>query len=176
MLDAFGFVASYGLGGRGKANLYRSAAPADYAAVETLEHLGVKKVFLLIGSPVEASWDLRQYGFDVEFLRFDVRGVSVRGIVSIANRLRAGLRTDGNLIVCCKHGRTRAGLVVGAWRLLFDNWNMDDVERERAQFGSGWNGSADDEAIRLLLSEIDGMPTGLRKGLEAGIAVRNANG
>jgi hypothetical protein len=171
MLDAFGFVASR-VTSRGTSNLYRSAAPSDHPSRETLEHLGVKKIFCLIGSPVEASRDLRQYGFEVEYLRFDIPAVSPRGVVSIANRIRGDLQGCGNLDVCCRIGRARTGLVIAAYRLLFENWDFEDVERERAQFGAGWNASADETAIRSILAQIERFSSAERKGRESGIVVR----
>lgn len=171
MLDAFGFVST--ASAEAPSHLYRAATPRDYAGVQTLEHLHVAKVIMLVSAPIEAAWDLRQWGFEVACLRFDVQRVSARGIISIANRIHADLHAGATMVVCCRHGRLRTGLVIGAWRLIFDGWSMDDVERERATFGAGWERASDEQAVSALLEEIDGTPPSERWGQFADIRQRS---
>ena len=112
------------------ARLFRCAQP-DADGMKTLAALGVRRVFKLNDAPEpETSGPLCLSSYPLPSFFFDPQWVR-----DIAAAINAALTNEGSVVVHCTHGRDRTGLVIGAWRLMFCGWTLDQVKAEQASYG-----------------------------------------
>ena len=139
--------------------LYRSAQP-DAKGFADLRELGVRMVLKLNS---EHEYPLARENQECQGPETPVTVCS--SILSTFSPLEAKVRaiaTDiqcameaGNcILVHCTHGRDRTGLVIGAWRLLYDHWTLDQVLAERKLYGAGWLVDLADHEILEVLERI----------------------
>ena len=60
-----------------------------------------------------------------------------------------------NVLVHCTHGRDRTGLVIGAYRIVYDKWTFEQVQAERVYYGAGLITDIPDIKIIEFLKNLD---------------------
>ena len=147
-------------------HLYRSAQPSaeGFAA---LRRLGIRTVLNLR----EYHSDDSEAGqTDLKLLRYPMAAGSVTE-QDIESCLRLLLEAEGPVLVHCWHGSDRTGIVVAAYRIVCQNWTIEQAEAEfrREEYGHHdfWYGNltellrgTDWAAMRECLSDL--LPNAVR--------------
>ncbi len=121
-LDNFGYVAPH---------IFRSAQP-DAIGYDTLRQLGVSAVLKLNSdnSADEALW-CQEHGIVLIEKDMSTFVNTVDEVMQIASLLNG---IDSTL-VHCQHGRDRTGLIVGAFRIVLQGWDVAKADAERKAYG-----------------------------------------
>ncbi len=130
-------------------NLFRSGQPTEDGWID-LDLLGVEYVVQL-NLPEDVLPDSMVL-LNRHIPTFTVDTNYVRDIVELIKSTMA----RGRVLVHCTHGRDRTGLVIGAYRILVDDWCLADVNSERADYGvNNWPVEIADFAIYEALKSLD---------------------
>jgi tyrosine-protein phosphatase SIW14 len=151
-LQNFGFVDSHKSGGK----LWRSAQP-DTAGMGTLNEIGIQNVIRLNGDG--PSIEVEQASFQrgvVEPWYIGTLFASPSDTKTIAYHVRNLVVAGQSVLVHCAHGRDRTGLIIGAYRILFNGWTFDQVQAERSLYGVGVLEELPDLEIVQVLKTIGG--------------------
>ncbi|MEL0166671.1 MAG: dual specificity protein phosphatase family protein [Pseudomonadaceae bacterium] len=113
-------------------NLYRSALP-DSGDLPTLQAQGITTVInfyqrnddWLSGSNLTAVH---------EPLHAD--RVTDTDVIRVLREIRAG-QQQGNVLIHCKHGQNRTGLMAAMYRIVFDGWSREQAMAEMLEGGFG---------------------------------------
>lgn len=113
-------------------SLYRSAQP-EKEGFTALQQMGIRSVL-----------NLREYHIDTRVARhtslclmaYPVAAGEVTA-ADVENCLILIARAPKPLLVHCWHGSDRTGIVVAAYRIVFQNWSIEEAEKEfrDARFG-----------------------------------------
>lgn len=146
--------------------LYRSEQPTALG-MRNLEKMGIRTVI-----------NLRAFNSDDD----EVRGTSLRTfrtkiltwrvddahVVEVMRVLRK--KENGPFLIHCQHGADRTGLMSAMYRILEENWTVDDAVRELTDGGYGYHSmwrnilryvrSADVGKLRAAISADAGSSTG----------------
>jgi tyrosine-protein phosphatase SIW14 len=149
VIDNFGVV---------KGLLYRGGQP-DSEGLATLAKLGVNVV-------VKLNTDREFSEKDERFMWQTLNGVMeipdtlpsfflekprTEEVKEIARMIQRHVIAGRRVFVHCTHGRDRTGLVVAAYRIMFDGLTLYEAEEERKRYGvSGLIAVADHEMTEVL--------------------------
>jgi len=111
--------------------LYRSALP-DTEAVDQLKALGIVSVVNFYQES-DASWigsaDLQEIHLPMRTRWFDDEDA-----LDALRSLRAA-QEKGPVLIHCKHGQNRTGLVAALYRMVYQGWNKAEALAEMRSFG-----------------------------------------
>lgn len=129
------------------ATLYRSSQP-DKDDLTTLERLGVRSVLNLR----DHHDDRKVKGLD----RFELGSVEMEADDVTAAQLFQALRwirdTPKPVLVHCWHGSDRTGVVIAAYRMVFERWTREAAVDEMVAGGFGYHARLYPNLLRLLES------------------------
>jgi hypothetical protein len=123
--------------GRVAPALWRAAQP-DLDGFALLHSLPVIGIFKLNNDYVTVEQERRMTPIpviDAHLSQLSVLFPKVDEVRELARKLNAQLIPGTSLVVHCTHGRDRTGLLIGAWRLLYQGWTIDAVRQEFESFG-----------------------------------------
>ncbi|KXU35700.1 hypothetical protein AXE65_05850 [Ventosimonas gracilis] len=113
------------------AKLYRSALP-DTEAVDPLKALGIVSVVNFYQES-DARWignaDLQEIHLPLRTRWFDDEDA-----LDALRSLR-GAQEKGPVLIHCKHGQNRTGLVVALYRMVYQGWSKAEALAEMRSFG-----------------------------------------
>lgn len=143
-LNNFGFVSK---------NLYRGAQPDDIA-FKTFDDMGVDTILRLNEDSTPLLTE--QLGFKgyVAYKPLPTFTVNFAETTKATDLLHDLIQAGKKVYVHCTHGRDRTGLVIGAYRLMYEGWKLDQVTAERKTYGVDWGIYIADFDIDNVLSEI----------------------
>jgi len=113
--------------------LYRSALP-DEQAMPLLGTLQIKTVVSFLQTP-DASW-MKESTINQVQLPMETAHVGDAEILSALRAIQAG-EAKGPVLIHCKHGLDRTGLVSAMYRLVVQGWSKQDAVAEMTQGGFG---------------------------------------
>ena len=115
--------------------LYRSGQP-DALGFLNLRAIGIHKIIKL-NSDQEYPLDLemRQFELVVDHFAVDMWKPDLQGVRVVAAHIAASM-SNGAVLVHCTHGRDRTGLIIGAYRLIYDHWMLPEVLKEFSDYGA----------------------------------------
>jgi tyrosine-protein phosphatase SIW14 len=146
-LNNFGAVTS---------RLLRSAQP-DESGFRSLKSLGVRVIVKLNSDLVEAELKAcDDLGITLLNMPLDVipSGEHIRRIAGALNDLLSAKVGRQKILVHCTYGRDRTGCVIGAYRLLYQDWTLDEVNAERESYGVEGLQKIWDVELTAILQEI----------------------
>ncbi len=113
--------------------LYRSALP-DEQAVPLLERLHIQTVVNFLPEP-DALW---LNTLQISRVQLPMRTVHVDDaeIISALRAIQQG-EAKGPVLIHCKHGLDRTGLVAAMYRMVVQGWSKQDAVAEMTQGGFG---------------------------------------
>lgn len=116
-------------------SLYRCAQP-DKKGFEDLYKLGVRKIFKL-NTESEYSTAKEKSLFAGEIYPASMGDLTpnYEEVISICQAIRRSFIAGEKSAVHCTHGRDRTGLIIGSYRILFNNWNLVDTIAEFEIYG-----------------------------------------
>ncbi|OQY58055.1 MAG: protein tyrosine phosphatase [Desulfobacteraceae bacterium 4572_88] len=126
-------------------DIYRSEQPG-HKAFEELSKFGITEVL-----------NLRQYHSDND----ETKGVDLKlhrlklnaGLVSeneIIRALSIIQKRKGPILIHCRHGSDRTGVVIAAYRIIFQQWSKMKASDEMANGGYGYHSTIYPNLIKLI--------------------------
>ena len=114
-------------------NLYRSAQPTAKGFVAAQSTLKVLTVINLRETQSDAA--LLQ-GVQIEELSVPMNATNIKqaDVISALKFLKAG-ETKGPVLVQCKHGADRTGVVIAMYRILYQGWSKEQAIDEMKHGG-----------------------------------------
>ncbi|BBP83391.1 MULTISPECIES: phosphatase domain-containing protein [unclassified Pseudomonas] len=140
--------------------LYRSALP-DSGDLPQLQRLGVRTVVSFIKED-DADWlgDAQVQRVSIPLHADRVDDVDVLRVLRVLQRAEA----QGPVLMHCKHGRDRTGLMAAMYRTVVQGWSRADALAEMKAGGFGDARLMDDAIAYVEGADIDGLRQALASG------------
>ena len=117
--------------------LYRAAQP-DAAGFAALPGLGLTAVLSLRQTVHDAPL-AKGSGLVLHRVPMMARDVAAGGAVQVVAALRILLQSPGPVLVHCRHGADRTGLICALWRMLYQDWTRQEALAELVDGGFGFH-------------------------------------
>jgi protein tyrosine/serine phosphatase len=145
---------NFGIASRG---LYRCGQP-DREGINSLASIGVKTILKLNSEvPEEYEW-CKLVGITLTNNQIPTLTNTAEVVKALVARLNNLMQIAGPVCVHCEHGRDRTGLIIGAYRLIYDKAPFTLVQAERAAYGVTGLFTFFDREITSVLAQIsDGL-------------------
>lgn len=140
--------------------LYRSALPDD-GAVPLLNNLKVATVINFLPE-ADSSW-LKAPGIHQVQLPYRTNHVDDSDVLKTLRAIQAA-EADGPVLMHCKHGSDRTGLMAAMYRIVVQGWSKEDALNEMTQGGFGESGHFRDSVRYVMQADVDKLRTALANG------------
>ncbi|WP_236180065.1 MULTISPECIES: phosphatase domain-containing protein [Pseudomonas] len=140
--------------------LYRSALPDD-DAVPLLNNLKVATVINFLPE-ADSSW-LKAPGIHQVQLPYRTNHVDDSDVLKTLRAIQAA-EADGPVLMHCKHGSDRTGLMAAMYRIVVQGWSKEDALNEMTQGGFGESGHFRDSVRYVMQADVDKLRTALANG------------
>lgn len=100
-------------------DIYRSAQPEE-GGMTSAKALGIKTVLSLRETELDSELN-RNEGTDLNLIHLPIRTSKVN-IQDIKNAMRVIRDAPKPILIHCRHGADRTGLIVAMYRMVFENW------------------------------------------------------
>lgn len=140
--------------------LYRSALP-DSTAVPLLEKLKVGTVINFLPES-DQSW-LSAPGINQVQLPYRTNHVDDAQVIAALRAIQTA-EAKGPVLMHCKHGSDRTGLMSAMYRVVVQGWSKEDALNEMTQGGFGDSTHFKDGVRYMMQADIDKLRTALANG------------
>ncbi|CAI8737346.1 Protein tyrosine phosphatase [Pseudomonas sp. IT-347P] len=140
--------------------LYRSALP-DGGAVPLLKNLRVATVINFLPE-ADSSW-LSEPGINQVQLPYRTNHVDDADVLKTLRAIQAA-EANGPVLMHCKHGSDRTGLMAAMYRVVVQGWSKEDALSEMTQGGFGDSTHFKDGIRYMMQADIDKLRTALVNG------------
>ncbi|MEJ5061634.1 MULTISPECIES: tyrosine-protein phosphatase [unclassified Pseudomonas] len=140
--------------------LYRSALP-DSGAVSLLEKLKVGTVISFLPES-DSSW-LSTPGIALVQLPYRTNHVDDADILKALRTIQSA-EANGPVLMHCKHGSDRTGLIAAMYRVIVQGWSKEDALSEMTQGGFGDSTHFRDGVRYMMQADVDKLRTALANG------------
>lgn len=129
------------------------AAQPDESGIITLSKLGCRTIVKLNYEDDNEVALCEKYSITLQ--QFPIP-TFINHVDMILTIVKAVKRSEGNggVLVHCTHGRDRTGLIIGAYRILYEGWTVKQADDERKVFGVEGLIKMADMDMELILAEI----------------------
>lgn len=140
--------------------LYRSALP-DSNAVPVLEKLKIGTVINFLPES-DDSW-LKSPGIKQVQLPYRTNHVDDADILAALRAIQTA-EADGPVLMHCKHGSDRTGLISAMYRVVVQGWSKEDALNEMTLGGFGDSSHFKDGVRYMMKADIEKLRTALANG------------
>nr|WP_315448775.1 tyrosine-protein phosphatase [uncultured Pseudomonas sp.] len=140
--------------------LYRSALPDD-GAVPLLKNLKVATVINFLPE-ADSNW-LSEPGINQVRLPYRTNHVDDSDVLKTLRAIQAG-EAKGPVLMHCKHGSDRTGLMAAMYRVVVQGWSKEDALSEMTQGGFGESGHFRDSVRYVMQADVDKLRSALANG------------
>jgi protein tyrosine/serine phosphatase len=140
--------------------LYRSALP-DSGAVPLLETLKVGTVINFLPES-DASW-LKAPGIKQVQLPYHTNHVDDADVLAALRAIQSA-ESDGPVLMHCKHGSDRTGLMSAMYRVVVQGWSKEEALNEMTGGGFGDSSHFKDGIRYMMQADVDKLRTALANG------------
>ena len=140
--------------------LYRSALP-DSAAQPLLDKLHIATVINFLPD-ADSSW-LNTPGVAQVQLPYRTNHVDDADVLAALRAIQTA-QAQGPVLMHCKHGSDRTGLMAAMYRVVVQDWSKEDALKEMTQGGFGENAHYKDGAKYLMNADIPALRAALSSG------------
>jgi len=140
--------------------LYRSALP-DRGAVPLLEKLKVGTVVNFLPES-DKSW-LSTPGITQVQLPYRTNHVDDADVLAALRAIQTA-ESHGPVLMHCKHGSDRTGLMAAMYRVVIQGWSKEDALNEMTQGGFGDSTHFKDGVRYMMQADVDKLRTALANG------------
>ena len=140
--------------------LYRSALPDD-GAVPLLKNLKVATVINFLPE-ADSNW-LSTPGIHQVQLPYRTNHVDDSDVLKTLRAIQEA-EASGPVLMHCKHGSDRTGLMAAMYRVVVQGWSKEDALNEMTQGGFGESGHFHDSVRYVLQADVDKLRTALANG------------
>ncbi|SEF03988.1 Tyrosine phosphatase family protein [Pseudomonas migulae] len=140
--------------------LYRSALP-DRGVVPLLEKLKVATVINFLPEP-DSSW-LVSPGIEQVQLPYRTNHVDDAQVLTALRAIQSA-EAKGPVLMHCKHGSDRTGLMAAMYRVVVQGWSKEDALNEMTQGGFGDSTHFRDGVRYMMQADAEKLRTALANG------------
>ncbi len=140
--------------------LYRSALP-DSSAVPLLEQLKIGTVINFLPES-DANW-LKAPGIRQVQLSYRTNHVDDSDVLAALRAIKDA-EANGPVLMHCKHGSDRTGLMAAMYRVVVQGWSKEDALNEMTLGGFGTSNGFKDGVRYMMKADIDKLRTALANG------------
>jgi protein tyrosine/serine phosphatase len=140
--------------------LYRSALP-DRGALPLLEKLKVGTVINFLPES-DSSW-LSTPGINQVQLPYRTNHVDDADVLTALRAIQTA-ESHGPVLMHCKHGSDRTGLMAAMYRVVIQGWSKEDALSEMTQGGFGDSTHFKDGVRYMMQADVDKLRTALANG------------
>lgn len=140
--------------------LYRSALP-DEGAVPLLKNLKVATVINFLPE-ADSQW-LADSGLNQVQLPYRTNHVDDSDVLKSLRAIQAA-EAKGPVLMHCKHGSDRTGLMAAMYRVVVQGWSKEDALSEMTQGGFGDSGHFKDGIRYMMQADVEKLRTALANG------------
>ncbi|WEK10008.1 MAG: tyrosine-protein phosphatase [Candidatus Pseudomonas colombiensis] len=140
--------------------LYRSALP-DKGAVPLLEKLKVGTVITFLPES-DADW-LSSPGIKQVQLPYRTNHVDDADVLAALRAIQEA-ESQGPVLMHCKHGSDRTGLMSAMYRVVVQGWSKEDALNEMTQGGFGESTHFKDSVRYMMQADVDKLRSALANG------------
>ena len=140
--------------------LYRSALP-DSAAQPLLETLHIATVINFLPE-ADSTW-LKTPGVNQVQLPYRTNHVDDEDVLSALRAIQTA-QAQGPVLMHCKHGADRTGLMSAMYRVVVQDWSKEDALKEMTQGGFGENSHHKDGESYMMKADIPQLRAALSSG------------
>ncbi|WP_460926622.1 dual specificity protein phosphatase family protein [Pseudomonas sp. MC6] len=140
--------------------LYRSALP-DGGAVPLLKNLKVATVINFLPE-ADSNW-LSEPGINQVQLPYRTNHVDDADVLKTLRAIQSA-EANGPVLMHCKHGSDRTGLMAAMYRVVVQGWSKEDALSEMTQGGFGESGHFRDSVRYVMQADVDKLRTALANG------------
>lgn len=140
--------------------LYRSALP-DSSAVPVLEKLKIGTVINFLPES-DASW-LKSTDIKQVQLTYRTNHVDDTDVLAALRAIQQA-QANGPVLMHCKHGTDRTGLMAAMYRVVVQGWSKEDALNEMTLGGFGTSNGFKDGVRYMMKADIDKLRTALANG------------
>jgi protein tyrosine/serine phosphatase len=140
--------------------LFRSALP-DRGAVPLLEKLKVGTVINFLPEP-DSSW-LAASGITQVQLPYRTNHVDDADVLAALRAIQTA-QSNGPVLMHCKHGSDRTGLMAAMYRVVVQGWSKEDALNEMTQGGFGDSTHFKDGIRYMMQADVEKLRTALVSG------------
>ena len=140
--------------------LYRSALP-DSAAQPLLETLQIATVINFLPE-ADSTW-LKTPGVNQVQLPYRTNHVDDQDVLAALRAIQTA-QAQGPVLMHCKHGADRTGLMSAMYRVVVQDWSKEDALKEMTQGGFGDNSHYKDGANYMMSADIPKLRSALSSG------------
>lgn len=140
--------------------LYRSALP-DSGVVPMLEKLKIGTVINFLPES-DANW-LKSPGINQVQLSYRTNHVDDADVLAALRAIQEA-EAKGPVLMHCKHGSDRTGLMAAMYRVVIQGWSKEDALNEMTLGGFGASNGLKDGVRYMMKADIDKLRTALANG------------
>ncbi len=140
--------------------LYRSALP-DSSAVPVLEKLKIGTVINFLPES-DANW-LKSTDIKQVQLSYRTNHVDDSDVLAALRAIQEA-QANGPVLMHCKHGSDRTGLMAAMYRVVVQGWSKEDALNEMTLGGFGTSNGFKDGVRYMMKADIDKLRTALANG------------
>ena len=140
--------------------LYRSALP-NSSAVPLLEQLKIGTVINFLPES-DANW-LKASGIRQVQLSYRTNHVDDSDVLAALRAIKEA-EANGPVLMHCKHGSDRTGLMAAMYRVVVQGWSKEDALNEMTLGGFGTSNGFKDGVRYIMKADIDKLRTALANG------------
>lgn len=140
--------------------LYRSALP-DSRALPLLQQLQVSTVINFLPE-ADSRW-LSAPGIKQVQLPYRTNHVDDADVLSALRAIQSA-ESQGPVLMHCKHGSDRTGLISAMYRVVIQGWSKEDALNEMTQGGFGDSSHFKDGIRYMMQADVDKLRTALANG------------
>ncbi len=140
--------------------LYRSALP-DSSAVPVLQNLKVATVINFLPES-DSAW-LKSSDIKEVQLSYRTNHVDDSDVLAALRAIQAA-EADGPVLMHCKHGSDRTGLMAAMYRVVIQGWSKEDALNEMTLGGFGTSNGFKDGVRYMMKADVDKLRSALANG------------
>lgn len=140
--------------------LYRSALP-DSTALPVLQNLKIGTVINFLPES-DAPW-LETSGIKQVQLTYRTNHVDDADVLAALRAIQEA-ETQGPVLMHCKHGSDRTGLMAAMYRVVIQGWSKEDALNEMTLGGFGSSNGFKDGVRYMMKADLDKLRTALANG------------
>lgn len=133
-------------------DLYRSAQP-DKGGMTSAKDLGIKTVISIRETEKDSALnEQEQTNLHLVHIPLETTDISTEEIIEVMKAIKEGPKP---VLIHCRHGSDRTGLMVGLYRVIFENWDKEAAVDELKNGGYGYHKMFKSIPQTLLDADID---------------------
>lgn len=140
--------------------LYRSALP-DGRVVPLLKQMKIGTVINFLSEP-DSNW-LSAPGIKQVQLPYKTNNVNDADVLATLRAIQVA-EAEGPVLMHCKHGSDRTGLMSAMYRVVVQGWSKEEALNEMTQGGFGDSSHFRDGVRYMMQADIDKLRTALANG------------